>query len=115
MILAAPADAHAEVARPDPAADATGAALMIPPWIVAVELEERAVVVRDPRGESTIRLSRPLYELFRRFALPAWVDEVVGPGAPEARAHVLGLVRQLEGRGFLASPASLVPRAGGGG
>jgi hypothetical protein len=69
--------------------------------------------VRDPPRSARLQLSRPVYELFLRFARPTWVDDVVPPDPPR-RERAVECIRHLERKGFLAPPGTLIPRLGGG-
>jgi hypothetical protein len=92
---------------PDPCRDETGEALMIPPSLQVLEITREFVVIRDPVRCATLQLSRPIYEMFRRFVRPCWVKDVL-PGESPRRERALACIRQLEQKGFLAAPATMI-------
>jgi len=111
MLEFAPPGAAAGVADPpDPARDATGASLMIVPSVVIENLEPGFVVAFEPLRGVRLRLGRPVYEIFRRFALPQWVDDVL-PAEPERREKARQAVGYLRQRGLLAPPPEAIAGA----
>jgi hypothetical protein len=94
----------------DPAFDTSGSALVIPAHLVVDLLTAEAVAIYDPRRDVRLQLSRPIYEIFRQFARPRWVDAVLPP-EPSRRERALECVRQLERKGFLHPPATVASAA----
>jgi hypothetical protein len=69
-------------------------------------LTAEAVAIYDPYRDVRLQLSRPVYEIFRQFTRPRWVDAVL-PSEPSRRERALECIRQLERKGFLHPPAAV--------
>jgi hypothetical protein len=92
------------------------AILMTAPAATVVHIGERAVIISLPPKSSGLRMSRGVYEVYRRFHLPRRVGEVLSDEV-EHRATLLERVRLLAAKGYLVPPdvgiSTLAGDAGG--
>ena len=107
-------DAHAadELRSALPPGDPEGDWLMVHPAVLVDELTAGSAVVFDPRSQTSLRLTRPVFDLLQRFRRPSALDDALPPAGPR-RERALACVRQLRAKGFLAPLSSVLEAAGG--
>lgn len=102
---------------PTPAAPDAAAAsdpervLMIRPSAMVEDIERDFAVVRIPETGARMRMSRPVYEIFRVFRLPTRVSDIL-PADELRRGRVLAVLAQVESKGFLVPESVGIPDFG---
>ena len=96
----------------DDAREPAGDWLLAHPAVIVAHLEKEFAVLHDPRTDTALRLTRPVYEVFRHFHYPAPAEGAAPREEGPRRERVLACVRQLRERGFLAPLAEVLASAG---
>ena len=85
--------------RPGPSGEASGEWLLVRPDVLVDRIDARSAVLYDPVANVSLQLSRPPFELFRRFYRPTPLAHVLPVGP--ARTPALECLRSLQRRGIL--------------
>lgn len=94
------------------AAPGPGDVLMILPAARVVLIEPRTVELCIPDRPGAMRVTRGVYDVYRRFHVPRPVAEVLS-GDATRQARLLECIRMLAGRGYLVTPeVGITPLAG---
>jgi len=91
-----------ELTGSEPWVDLTGKKLRISRWTAIESIDGREVVIFHSGNAARLQVSRSVYDFLRRFKAPATVAEALGR---EPDATILGHIRKLVAKGFLADSA----------